>query len=294
MDELSAAEAAKYLGITREAVDAAAREGRLPAVAGDGPRRFSREAVEGYHQLKQDAIVALLARTHETPVSVAAKVRTGLHASSDTGLPRSHASKLAVMPVNWRALFNKAELAAACLKDGEGCRWCKAVEFSAFLGLRPVEYAEARAELFGGRPCGTCGPVLLRPFMEALSARVHRGAPRPPERPSPPSEADRQAAREWAQEHAVTASAKPVVDDGGRALVAARLREVRARAKAAKRSGDQKYALKLAQMARDLERDAAVVDGRVTAAARPGVLRCGHQLAAGCACPRRASSRGQR
>lgn len=295
MDEFSAAEAAKYLGVTREAVDAAARDGRLPAVAGDGPRRFSREAVEGYHQLKQDAIVALLARTHETPVSVAAKVRTGLHSLSDTGLPRSHASKLAVMPVNWRALFNRAELAAASVPDGEGCRWCRAVEYSAFLGLRPLEFAPARVELFGAEPCEVCGPALLRPFMEALSARVHRGAPRPPERPSPPSEADRKAAREWAQEHAVTAAAKPVKDDGGRALVAARLREVRARAKLAKRAGDQKYALKLAQMARDLERDAAVVDGRAFSATdRPGTLRCGHELAARCSCPRRASTRGQR
>jgi hypothetical protein len=89
----------------------------------------------------------------------------------------------------------------------------------------------------------------------------------------------------------VTAAAKPVQDDGGRGLVAKRLREVRARQKDARRRGDQTYALRMAQMARDLEADAAVVDGRTAAAARPGRLRCGHLLSADCVCARRASKR---
>jgi molybdopterin biosynthesis enzyme len=78
-------------------------------------------------------------------------------------------------------------------------------------------------------------------------------------------------------------------------MVQRRLRETRARLVAARRSGDTRYALKLRAMVASLEADAAKVDGRAFSAAdRPGTLRCGHELAAGCACPRRASTRGQR
>lgn len=294
MSEFSVAEAAAYLGITREAAHRAVRENRLKALPDTDPVRLAREAVEEFYQLKQEALIASLARNHETPVSVAQRVRRGLHSSSDTGLPRPFASKLAAMPVDWRTLFNRAELAAACLRDGEGCRWCRALEFSAFLGLRPVEFAPARVELFGGQPCGVCGPGLLRPFWAAMQARVRAGAARPPEAAPPPSAAERQAAREWALQRPVTAAARPAADDDGRALVAAALRTARARLKDAKRRGDQAYALRLAQTIRGLEADAAVVDGRVTLAVRPGRLRCGHLLAAGCACPRRSPARGQR
>ncbi|MBP5915745.1 helix-turn-helix domain-containing protein [Streptomyces sp. LBUM 1486] len=295
MDELSAAEAAKWLGVSREAVDLAAREGRLSFVAGGGPRRFTRAAVEDFHQGRQDALVASLARNGETPASVARKVRAALHASG-TGLPRSSSVRLAAMPEAWRSLFTRAELAAACLKDGEGCRWCKAAEFSAFLGLRPTPYAPAYAELFGGPPCGTCGPALLRPFMARLAARVHPGGVRPSVGPVVASAAERAAAQQWASRQAVTASAKPVQDDDGRSMVARRLREARTRLKDAKRRNDQAYALRMAQVVRGLEQDAARVDGRsaVTASARPGKLACGHLLAAGCGCPRRSSSMGRR
>src|SRR5512134_615052 len=112
MDEFTAIEASKYLGITREAVDLAARDGRLSFVADGGPRRFTQDAVEEFHHLRQDALVASLARSGETPVSVARRVRKGLHSPSDTGLPRPLAVKLAAMPETWRSLFNKAELAA--------------------------------------------------------------------------------------------------------------------------------------------------------------------------------------
>lgn len=293
MEELSVAEAAAYLGISKEAAHRAVRENRLKALPDTDPVRLAREAVEEFHHLRQEALVASLARSHETPVSVAARVRRGLHSSTDTGLPRPLASKLASMPLDWRMLFNKAELAAACLKDGEGCRWCRAVEFSAVLGLRPVEFAPARAELFGAEPCETCGPVLLRPFMKVLAARVHGGAVRPSGPAPRPSEAERQAAREWARQRAETAAAKPV-DDDGKALVAGALRTARTRQKDARRRSDQKRVLELAQTIRALEADASVVDGRATGAARPGKLRCGHLLASGCACPRRSSVRGRR
>lgn len=288
MDEFSAVEAANFLGVTREAVDLAAREGRLPAVAGEGPRRFSREAVEAFHQRKQAQLLATLARSGETPVSVARRVRKGLHSSSETGLPRSFAAKLAAMPVDWRTLFNKAELAAACVPDGGGCRWCRAVEFSAFLGLRPLEYAEARAELFGGPPCEACAPGLLRPFMAVLQARVHGGTERPSAAAPPPSAADRERAREWALQRPVAAAAKPIQDDGGKAMVSRRLRDVRGRLKDARRRGDTRHALALQQQLQALTADASAVDGRPVSSS-PGTLRCGHQLAANCSCPRRAS-----
>lgn len=303
MDEFAAAEAAKWLGISREAVDLAAREGRLPAVAGDGPRRFARMAVEEFHQRKQDALVASLARNGETPTSVAQKVRRGLF-QSETGLPRPFSARLAAMPDAWRSLFNKAELAAACVPDGEGCRWCRCAEFSGFLGQRPTPYAPVYAALFDQAPCGVCAPRLLKPYMAALEARVHRGAVRPSEAPSPMSAAERARVQEWALRRAVTAAAKPVKDDdGGRALVARRLREVRARAKQAKRAGDQKYALRLAQVVRDLEADAARVDGRaLTAAARtkPRVARfmgakaCGTPVGVSCSCHPGPQRRGRR
>lgn len=259
MEELTAAEAAKWLGVSREAVDLAAREGRLPVVAGGGPRRFSREAVEEFHQRRQDALVASLARSGETPTSVAQKVRKGLF-QSETGLPRPFAAKLAAMPEAWRSLFNKAELAAACVPDGEGCRWCRAAEFSSFLGLRPTPYAEAYAELFGGPPCQACAPALLKPFMARLAARVHPGGVRPSAGPVVASAAEREQARRWALERPVTASARPVQDDDGRSMVARRLRTERERLTAAKRRGDQRRALQLRQVIQGLEQDAARIE----------------------------------
>lgn len=262
-EDFTAAEAAKWLGVSREAVDLAAREGRLSLVAGGGPRRFSASAVEEYHQGRQAEKVAKLARAGETPVSVARRVRRGLH-ERETGMPRPFAAKLAAMPDTWRSLFTRAELAAACVPDGEGCRWCRATEFAAVLGLRPPGYAAAYVELFGGEPCGVCGPALLRPFMESLRSRVYRGRERPSERAAPPSAEARELARQWALARPVTASAQPRQDDDGKALVARRLRTERERLTAAKRRGDQRRALQLRQTIQGLEADAAVIDGRAS------------------------------
>lgn len=294
MEELTAAEAARWLGISRVAVDLAAREGRLPVVAGDGPRRFAREVLEGYHHLRMNALTASLARSRETPVTVARKVRRGLHSSTETGLPRPVASKLAAMPDTWRSLFNRAELAAATVPDGGPCRWCKALEFGEFLGLRPMEFGEARVELFGGPPCKVCAPGFLEPFMAALSERVHSGRHRPPD-----ARAEAAAAAAAAVPPVPRPQpAQPVQRDDGRELVAARLRTVRARLKDAKRRGDQRCALRLAQMVRDLEQDAAAVDGRpLSAAARTrfmGNKACGTPVGAPCSCHPGPKRRGRR
>lgn len=292
MEDFSAAEAAKYLGISREAVDAAARDGRLTALVGDGPRRFSLKAVEAYHQARLDERLAALARSRETPVSVAVKVRTALHAEGQ-GLPRPFAAKLAAMPSAWRSVFSTAELAAACVT--EGCRWCEARKFADFRGLRPPEFSPALRELFGVDPCKACAPGLLAPYMAALAARVRRPGTRPADARTAPSAAERAAAREWALERAQAASAGRT-DDDGRSLVAARRRQVQAQLTAAKRRGDQRHAIQLRQMLQSLTADATAVDyGRsaVTASAKPGLLACGHLLAAGCGCPRKASKRGR-
>lgn len=261
MDVFTAADAANWLGVTREAVDLAAREGRLPVLDGDGPRRFSREAVEAYYQARVQERIAALARGRETPVSVARRVRRGL-AESETGLPRPFAVKLAAMPDLWRSVFSSAELAAAC--TAEGCRWCEARKFADFRGLRPPEFSPALRELFGGEPCGKCGPGLLRPFMAALRSRVHSGRERPSAPAAAPSAAERELARQWAARRPVTASARPRQDDDGRSMVQRRLRESRAQLTAAKRRGDQRHAIQLRQTIQALEADAAAIDGRAS------------------------------
>ncbi|MDX3314557.1 hypothetical protein P1S61_36995 [Streptomyces sp. ME08-AFT2] len=264
MDEFNAGQAAAHLGITREAVDLAAREGRLAVVGGDGPRRFSREALEEFHRARLGERIAALARSQETPVSVAAKVRRGLHERGN-GLPRSVSERLNAMPIVWRSVFSQAELAAAAVRDGDGCRWCQAQRFAEFKGLRPSEFSPALRELFGADPCRVCAPALLGPYMAVLAARVRGGAVRPSEPAPRPSEAERAAAQEWASVRAVTASAAPVADDGGKALVAQRLRTVRARLKDARRRQDVKSALELQRQLQALTADASRVDGRAAA-----------------------------
>lgn len=265
MDEFNAVETAAWLGISREAVDLAAREGRLPVLDGEGPRKFSRAAVEGYHRARLLDQVAALARLGETPVSVARKVRTALHRSGETGMPRPFAVKLAAMPDTWRRTFSKAELSAACLEDGQGCRWCRSIEFASFLGLRPPEFTPALRELFGGPPCAVCGPVLYAPVLEALTARVYPGRHRPPDPVAEAVAAERAAAEAVRAAGAVDSPvrAQPVVpDDDGRAFISRRRRQVQARITQARRAGDSRYVAQLRCQLAALTADASAVDGR--------------------------------
>ncbi|WP_146064885.1 helix-turn-helix domain-containing protein [Streptomyces sp. SM1] len=257
MDELNASQAAAWLGISREAVDLAAREGRLPVVSGEGPRRFTVDALEVFHQARVAGHIAALERIRETPVSAAGKVRRALDEKGN-GLPRSFTAKLNAMPIQRRVLFSQAELAAACVQDG--CRWCEARKFADFKGLRPPEFSPALRELFGADPCTTCGPVLLAPYMAALAARVYAGDRRPPGPPPRLSEGERRMAEEWAVRRSVSA-ARPCLPDDGRAMVARRLREVRSKLKAAERGGDRRYAKDLRATLSALTADARRVDG---------------------------------
>ncbi len=262
MDEFNAVEAAAWLGISREAVDLAAREGRLPALDGEGPRRFSRAAVAAYRETRVRDQVAALARMGETPMSVARKVRRALD-EKGTGLPRPFDVKLQAMPYQWRSVFSKAELAAAGLTDGS-CRWCAAGKAADLLGLRPPEFSQALRELFATNPCTRCGPRFYAPVLASLTARVHPGRHRPPD-PVAEAVAAEKAAAEAVRAAAAVDSpvrAQPVQDDDGRALIARRRREVQARITRARRAGDSRYEAQLRLQLRALTADASAVDGR--------------------------------
>lgn len=111
--------------------------------------------------------------------------------------------------------------------------------------MRPVSYAPAYVELFGGEPCETCAPELLRPFLTALRARVHNGRERPSERAAPPTAEQRRLAAEWAAKRAVTASAGPVPASDEAAYLRKRRAQVETRLKTALREGDRGYVRQL-------------------------------------------------
>lgn len=297
METFTIAQAARHLGVSDTATRKMIGRAELSVLPGSDPIRLAAAHVDAVLKLRQADAVHDLARRRSTAVRLARETR-------DVLLPKPHESKplpdrtatswnlrMSLVSTEARTLYGVAALTAVGSQDG--CRWCRTQDFARVLGgWAPTAYSEGFAALFGQEPCAACGPALYGPLMESLRARVNGGAGRPSRAAVVPSVAERAAAREWASRRPVTASAQPVQDDNGKALVSRRLKETRARLKAAKRSGDQRHALRLAQMARDLEADAARVDGRVPSAAdRPGTLRCGHALAAGCSCPRRASKR---
>lgn len=296
METLNAVQAGRWLGFTERTVRNMINRGELQLVSAD-PVRLDPRHVDQVLRARQADVVRDLARTHKSAVHLARETAEVLRPpNEDQPLPDRVATrqrlKLSLVPDRAKLMFGTASLNAALVDDGS-CRWCTAADFARVLGVwGPERYSEGFRELFGQRPCAACGPRLYGPVMASLSARVHGGAERPSKAAPRPSAAERQAAREYVQQRAVTAGAKPV-DDDGKALVAAGLRTARARLKDAKRRGDQRAALHLAQVIRGLEMDAAVVDGRTTAAARPGRLRCGHPLSQDCGCPRRASKRGR-
>lgn len=292
MGILNAVQAGHYLGFTDKTVRAMVKRGELHALSLD-PVRLDSRHVDDVLRARQADALRDLARVRQSPVGLARETLRVLRPAHESKpLPDRVAERqrlrLSLVPDMARVLFGRAALTAALVEDGS-CRWCKAREYAAvFQTWAPEQYSEGVALLFGQEPCTACAASLYTPLMESLRARVNGGAGRPSRAAVVPSAAERQAAQEWVRQRPVTASAQPVRDDNGKALVARRLREARARLKAAKRSGDQRYALKLAAVVRSLEADAARVDGRVPSAAdRPGTLRCGHALAAGCSCPRR-------
>ncbi|MFI9170507.1 hypothetical protein [Streptomyces lincolnensis] len=280
--------AANRLGWSTWAVHKAIDRGELRPVTRN-PIQVAAMDVEALRERKRNEAIERIGL--DRMAKVARDVRLHLHPPFEAGGPRGHAA-LEKVSETVKAAFTMPLMHAAAMPDGSGCRWCAAEIAGRILSV-PVRSAMLSSEfgvaLLGGPECER-HRELVAGRMRELGTRVHPGGGRTaggrtedasvvvPSAPAAPA-----APR--------TRSAQPLQADDGRGLVARRLRTARARLKDAKRRGDQRYAIQLAKTIRGLESDAAVVDGRVTASARPGTLRCGHQLAANCACPRIASKR---
>jgi hypothetical protein len=298
MTVLNAVQAGRYLGVAERTIRNMINRGELSVLSTD-PVRLDSAHVADILQARQVDALADLARRKQDPVCLARETRRVLH-PRDLGanLPQDRAEaerrRLSLVSDTARLLFGNAALTAAC--SGDGCRWCRAQDFAKVLGgWAPAEYSEGFAALFGQEPCEKCAPGLYAPLWASLRSRVHPDGTGLSERAPRPSAGEQAMARQWVEQRAVTAASRPSVgDDKGKGLVQRRLRETRARLAAAKRSGDQRYAIRLRAIVASLEADAAAVTPRAAAAAgRPGRLRCGHALSEGCACPRRASARGR-
>lgn len=271
----------------------------LFTLSGTDPVRLDAEHVETVRLLRRQALLVDLAARRRTPVRLAVEAREVLFppaSRADANLPQHRAEdqrrRLNLVSTEARQLFGVAALTAACMDSA--CRWCSAQDFARVLGgWSPEGFSQGYRELFGQDPCERCGPGLYGSVLASLQARVHPGRVRPPD-PVAEAEAAVRVSSAVADKPVPVTVAQPVDGDDGKSLVARRRREVQARLTAAKRSGDQRYAIQLRQTLNALTADAARVDGRPVGA-RPGTLRCGHALAAGCGCPRRASKRaGQR
>jgi hypothetical protein len=299
MDTLSAVQAAHYLGITERGLRKQITRGELTVLSVD-PIRLDAGHVDAVLRMRQTDALRDLVRQQKTAVSLARETLTVLYPrDAGTRLPADVAARqrlgLSLVDDRAKVLFGTAALSAALVDDGS-CRWCTSAAFARVLRTwAPTSFSEGYKALFGGQlPCEVCGPGLYGSVMAALAAQVHPPGSGPSKPHRPPSEAERQAAREWVARHAPAPATPMQGDDDGRALVSLRLRQTRERLKAAKRSGDQAYAIRLTQTLKSLTADASAIDGRAAAAARPGMLACGHALAAGCSCPRRATKRSSR
>ena len=291
MTDFSAAQAARFVGVSERGLRDMMHRGELTAVSVD-PVRLDPQHVHLSLLLQQQEILSKLARRRQSPVSLALEVRARLHPKNPGSALPQHAEedrkrRLGVLPDDGRRLFGLAALEAASLPDGS-CRWCLVAEVARREpGLwAPEEFEESFAALFGGQlPCEVCRPRLYAATMAQLRAHVHAGAVRPPEGRSAPSPGQRTPAPSQPAARAVAAAAKPVQGDDGKALVGRRLREVRARLKTARRGGDVQYALRLQRQLQTLTADARLVDGRARSAAGPaGHKGCGTAVGTACRC----------
>jgi hypothetical protein len=291
MTYLSAVQAGHYLGVAERTVRNMINRGELEVLSAD-PIRLDSGHVHEVLLARQHEARYDLTQLRQTPVTLARETREQLHRSyGGVELPEHRTERqqrrMALVSGTAKLLFGTAALAAAQLDD-DSCRWCRAASFAKVLGSwAPTSYSEGFAALFAQDPCGRCGPALYGAVLASLEARVHPGRYRPPD-----AAAEAVAAAMPAAAVSRPERAEPVQrGDGGKALVARRLRAVHGALKAARRRGDATYELALQAQLQVLTADARAVDGLVASAAR---LSCGHLARAGCACARRASSRGQR
>jgi len=276
--------AANRLGFSEWGVRKAVERGELVPVVRH-PIKVSAADVEALRARKQDEAIARLGV--DRLAKVARDVRAQLHPPVSSGAPRGH-DALELIPETTKAAIGMPLLHAAAMPEGSGCRWCVARTASLMLKV-PLRDATMTSEVgiaLLGRPECADHRALVRARMAELAAEVHPGGVRAPVARTGPVGAPGGAV---APAPAPRAATKPVGDDNGRDLVGRRRREVQAKLKAARRRGDARHVASLQLQLQRLTADAAVVDGRAAAARRPGTLRCGHLLAAGCACPRRAS-----
>lgn len=286
METFNAVQAGRWLGFTERTVRNMVTRGELQLLSSD-PVRFDPRHVDEVLRERQAGVVRELVESRRSAVQLAAETVQVLRPrNEETPLPdrvaTRHRLKLSLVPDRAKWMFGTASLNAALVSDGS-CRWCKAADFAKVLGSwAPDRYSEGFAALFDQQPCEVCGPGLYGPVLASLVARVHPGRHRPPDARAEAAAAVPPAPR--------PRPAQPLQADDGKAMVSRRLREVRGRLKDARRRGDTRHALALQQQLQSLTADASVVDGRPVSS-RPGTLRCGHALAAGCSCPRRASKR---
>jgi hypothetical protein len=281
---LSVKAAAARLGLSEYGLRKIIDRGELRPVT-TNPVKLLPDDIAALRQRRQDAAIARLGV--DRLAKVARDVRAQLHPLVSSGAPRGH-DALELIPEVTKSAFTMPLLHGAAMPDGSGCRWCAAVVAGRMLrtSVSDALLASDVGMALLGDPVCEAHRGLLRGRMDALRASVHPGgAVRPSAARTEPVKAPGGAVASVA---APRAAVRPVGDDGGRELVGRRRREVQAALTAAKRRGDERHASQLRQQLRGLTADAARVDGRAVAS-RPGRLACGHLLAAGCACPRRAS-----
>ena len=290
---LSVSAAAQRLGLSEVGTRGLIASGQLRPVVRTPSIKLAALDVEDLRVARRDAALAEFTARGVDLVKLARDTRRQLRPELADPLPGG-VRGLSGLPVSVRAFFGAAPLMALTLPDREACGWCAAKVAAGLLKVPEPRYGQVFLALLGDPCMEKCMGRFAGSELDRLRARVHPGGtPRPAARTAPVKAAG--SAAQAAPVAPRRTPAQPVQpDDGGKSMVARQLRTARTRLKDAKRSGDQRRALQLQQTIRGLEADAAVVDGRVTAAGRPGRLRCGHALAAACACPRRASARGQR
>jgi hypothetical protein len=289
---LSVSAAAQRLGLSEVGTRGLIASGQLRPVVRTPSIRLAALDVEDLRVARRDAAVAEFTARGVDLVKLAAGTRRALRPEPADPLPGG-VRGLSGLPSNVRAFFGPAALMALTLSDREQCGWCAARVAAGLLRVPEPRYGDVFHALLGD-PCASDMKRFAGAELAKLRARVHPGGTRSSGARTAPVAALTAVSPATSPAPPRTPAQPVQPDDGGRALVASRLRTARARLKDAKRHGDTRYAIRLRQTIQGLERDAAVVDGRVTAAARPGRLRCGHLLSAACSCPRRASSRGQR
>lgn len=292
VEPLSVKAAAQRLGMTEYGTRGLIEAGKLRPVVRTPSIRLSAADVEDLRVARREAAVAEFTARGVDLVKLATNTRRALRPEPADPLPGG-VRGLSALPANVRAFFGPGVLLALTLPDRAQCGWCAARVACGLAKVPEPRYGQVLLALLGDPCVEKCTPRFAGAEMAKLRARVHPGTHPPAARTAPVTAAGIAALPAPAVPRRT--SAQPVSDgDGGRAKVSQRRREVQARLKDARRRGDTQHAMTLQRQLQALTADASVVDGRAASAARPGTLRCGHALSAGCTCPRRASSRGQR